>query len=139
MSALTRLERFDELFPELFRRFARPLAWSEDAASEIKIDITETDKAYDVKAEIPGAKKDDIRIVVDGNFVSIAAEFKKEHEEKQDGRILVSETYQGNVSRGFTLAHDIDDKAVKAKLEEGVLRLSLPKRDGVNSRLISVE
>jgi HSP20 family protein len=139
MSALTRMERFDDLFPELFRRLARPLALSEDTPGDIRIDITENDKDYQVRAEIPGVKKGDIRVTVDGNFVSIAAEVKKEKEEKSGGRVLVKETYFGSASRGFSLAHEIDAKAVIAKFEDGVLKLTLPKREGAASRSIAIQ
>lgn len=139
MTALTRMERFDDLFPEFFRRFARPLALAEDSPGEIKLDITENDKDYQVRAEIPGAKKEDIRVTVDGNFVSIVAESKKEKEEKSGGRVLVRETYVGRVSRGFSLAHEIDDKSVVAKLEDGVLKLTLPKSQASGARPIAIE
>jgi HSP20 family protein len=139
MSALTRMERFDDLFPELFRRLARPLALSEDTPGDIRIDITENDKDYQVRAEIPGVKKGDIRVTVDGNFVSIAAEVKKEKEDKSGGRVLVKETYFGSASRGFSLAHEIDAKAVIAKFEDGVLKLTLPKREGAASRSIAIQ
>jgi HSP20 family protein len=139
MTALSRMERFDDLFPESFRRLARPLALSEDIPGDIKVDITENDKEYQVRAQIPGAKKDDIRVTVEGNFVSIAAEVKKEKEEKSGERVLVKETYFGSASRGFSLAHEIDDKAVVAKLENGVLTLTLPKREGTGAHKIAIQ
>ena len=138
MNALTRLDPIDNLFPELFRRWARPMRFSEEAP-EIKIDVTENDKDYSVRAEIPGAKKEDIRVNVDGNFVSIAAEVKKEKEEKSGGRLLLKETYVGSSSRGFSLAHEIDTKGVVAKLEDGILKLTLPKREGTGSRTIEIK
>lgn len=139
MNALTRLERLDDMFPELFRRLGRPLQLSTDGPGDIRIDVTENDKDYQVRAEIPGARKEDIRVSVDGNYVSISAEVKKEKEEKSGGRVLLKETYYGSVSRGFSLAHEIDDKEVVAKLEDGVLKLSLPKREGARARAITVQ
>lgn len=140
MSALTRRDRFDDLFPDFFRRFARPLQLAEDVPGEIKIDVTENDKDYEVRAEVPGAKKEDIRVTVDGNFVSIAAEARKEKEDKsKGGRVIVRESYYGSVSRGFSLASEIDDKAVVAKLEDGVLKLTLPKREGTGARSIAIQ
>lgn len=138
MNALTRRDRFDDLFPEFFRRFAKPLRFADDTPGEIKIDVTENDKDYKVRAEIPGAKKEDIRVSVDGNFVSITAEVKKEKEDKS-GRVLLKETYYGSSSRGFSLAHEIEQKDVVAKLEDGVLSLTLPKRDGSGARSIAIE
>jgi HSP20 family protein len=137
MNALTRLDRFEDLMPEFFRRISRPLAVAE--AGDIRVDVTENDKDYQVRAEIPGAKKEDMRVHVDGNFVSISAEVKKDKEEKSGGRVLVRESYCGRISRGFSLAHEIDDKAVTAKLEDGVLKLTLPKREGSGPRTIAIQ
>lgn len=139
MTALTRIDRMDDLFQEFFRRFARPVALTDAVPAEIRIDVTENDKDYQVRAEIPGAKKEDIRVIVDGNFVSISAEVRKEKEEKSGGRVLLKETYYGSASRGFSLAHEIDDKAVVAKLEDGVLKLTLPKREGSGTRPIAIQ
>lgn len=138
MSALTRFDRFDDLSPELFRRFARPMPLAEDEPGDIKIDVTENDKDYQVRAEVPGAKKDDVRVAVDGNFVSITADVKKE-EKSSAGRLLIRQTYQGRSSRGFSLAHEIDEKAVVAKLEDGVLKLTLPKREAGGARSIAIQ
>jgi HSP20 family protein len=135
MTSLTRFER--EFFPDLFRRFAIPLAAEAPASGEIRVDVTEEEKAYLVRAEIPGAKKDDIRVQIDGNAVSIRADVKKEQESKS-GRTLLKETYSGSSTRAFTLAHEIDDKGAVAKLEDGVLLLNLPKRSGAGSRLLPI-
>lgn len=130
----------DDFSPDIFRRMARPFGFESPIAGEIKIDVTENDKDYEVRAEIPGAKKEDIRISVDGNFVSISAEAKKEKEEKtKAGRLLVRETSYGAVSRGFSLGSEIDDKGVVAKLEDGILKLTLPKREGAKTRRIEVQ
>jgi len=135
MTSLTRFER--ELFPEMFRRFASPMSLDVESPGEIRVDVTEGEKEYLVRAEIPGAKKDDIRVQIDRNAVSIRADVKKEQESKQ-GRMLLKETYSGSSSRAFTLAHEIDDKAAVAKLEDGILTLTLPKRTGAGSRLLPI-
>jgi HSP20 family protein len=140
MNALTRFDRLDNLFPEMFRRFARPMQLIDENTlpADIRVDVSENDKEYLVSAEIPGARKEDIRVSIDGSYVSISAEIKKELEERH-GRSLVRETYRGTVSRGFTLATDVDDKTAVAKLEDGVLRLTLPKREGSGSRTLKIE
>lgn len=141
MNALTRFERMDELVPEMFRRFMQPMGFSSEQMRDIRLDLTENDKDYVVRAEIPGAKKEDIRIDVDGNRVSISAETHKEREQKSDtdGRVLLRETYSGSVSRSFSLAHDVDEATSTAKLEDGVLTLTLPKRTGSSNRRIAVQ
>lgn len=139
MSALTRYDRFDDFMPEFFRRFARPFALGDATPAEIRVNVTENDKDYEVRAEMPGVKKDDVRVSVDGNFVSISAEVRKDKEEKSAGRQLVRESYYGSVSRGFSLAHEIDSKAVVAKLDDGILKLTLPKREGTAARAIAIQ
>jgi HSP20 family protein len=139
MPALTRFDPIDQMFPDFFRRFALPMRLADDTPGEIRIDVTEKDKDYEVRAEIPGAKKEDIRVKVEGNFVSISAEVKKDKEEKSGGRVVLKETYYGSASRGFSLAHEIDAKAVVAKLENGVLKLTLPKRDAGSSKVIEIQ
>ena len=138
MNALTRFEPLEDFMPEIFRRMSRPLTLA-GGPGDIRLDVTENDKDYQVRAEIPGAKKEDIRVQVDGNFVSISAEVKKDKEEKSFGRLLVKESYYGSASRGFSLAHEIDAKAVVAKLEDGVLKLTLPKREGSGARSIAIQ
>jgi len=141
MSALTRFDPLDDFFPEFFRRLARPMSFDGDFATDIRVDLSENDKEYLVSAEIPGAKKEDIRVAIDGNCVSISAEVKKDFEDKKadGGRTLLRETCRGSVSRSFTLAQDVDDKGASAKLENGVLRLTLPKRAGTSSKVLAIQ
>ncbi|MFZ3117696.1 MAG: Hsp20 family protein, partial [Variovorax sp.] len=90
MTTLARLDRIENLFPELMRRWARPLQMLDDTdiPADLRVDVSENDHEYLISAEIPGAKKEDIRVSIDGNYVSITAEIKKEQEEKH-GRSLV--------------------------------------------------
>lgn len=138
MSALTPIDPLHQMFPEMFRRLMRPVAFDKEMPADIRIDVTENEKDFQVRAEIPGAKKDDIRVTVDGNYVSIAAEIRREKEEKTQGRTLARETFYGSLSRGFSLTSDIDEKNVVAKLEDGILKLTLPKRAGSGSRLVPI-
>jgi HSP20 family protein len=93
--------------------------------------------AYTVKAEIPGVKKEDIKVDVEGGVVSITAELKHESEVKT-GKLLRTERTYGEQRRSFTLAHDIDDAMVVASYAEGVLTLSLPKKSGKASKHIAI-
>ena len=141
MNALTPLSRFDDLFSE-FRRMLQPLAQGVEPMGDIRLDLDENDKSYTVRADLPGVKKEDIRVEVDGNRVSIHAEVRKDVEEKDPkdkARVLMRETYRGSASRSFTLAHDIDEAGVAARLEDGVLKLTLPKREPTSRRRIAVQ
>jgi HSP20 family protein len=78
-------------------------------------------------------KKEDIQVSIDGNRVSISAETKTEKEEKKGEKVLRSERYYGNVARSFTLANDVDETKAKAKYTDGVLELTLPKKEGATT------
>ena len=124
---------------DVFRNLMRP--WRMDLASQapqIKIDLSETDDKYTVKAEIPGVRKEDIDVRIDGSLVSIGAEVKNESQEKKDGRVLRSERRYGYASRSFTLASEVDDSKSEARYENGVLQLVLPKKAGTASKKLAI-
>lgn len=129
-----------EPFPASFRDLWRP--WRGEVAAErapqIRLDLSETDAGYAVKAEIPGVKKEDINVRIDGNQVTISAEVKQDKEEKKDGRVLRSERRYGYASRTFALAHDVDQAAADAKYANGVLELKLPKKAPAAGKRIAV-
>lgn len=127
------LSRFDAFrdFDDFFKNF--PLAESlggKGGTPRINLDVTESEQSYVVKAEVPGARKDDIKVTIDGNTVSIRVETKRDSEQKQGETVVRSERYYGVQSRSFSLAHDIDDASAAARYEDGVLELTLPKRSG---------
>lgn len=133
---LTRFEPFRN-FDDIFKGFmVRPVL--HELEPEIKMDVSEDDKAYTVRAEIPGVKKDDIKVAVEGNQVSISAEVKKEKEEKEGKKVIRSERYYGKVYRSFSLDHDVDQDAVKAKYSDGMLELTLPKKPGTAGKEIAI-
>ena len=138
MSNLTRLDPFDDLFRGFF---VRPVEFNgaPAPAPSIKMDVKEQGDNYLVHAELPGVKKEDIHVVVDGNQVSISAEVKQEKEVKEGDRVLRSERYFGKVSRSFQLGQEIDDSKAAAKFNEGVLELTLPKRAASPNKRLTVE
>lgn len=112
---------------DLFRGFfIRPVGM-EDAPS-ISLDLREDDKNYTVHANLPGVKKEDIDVHIETNRVQISAEIRKEREEKEGEKLIRSERYIGKVSRGFSLAQEVDEKQASAKFDNGVLELVLPKK-----------
>ncbi|MBO9512696.1 MAG: Hsp20/alpha crystallin family protein [Variovorax sp.] len=121
---------FGNDFETALRRFFSPAPFEgEPAPLKMRIDVTENEKAFNVKADIPGVKKEDISIKVDGNVVSIEAEAKSAKETKGDGdKVLRSERYYGSISRSFSLGQDVDDTKVQARYADGVLTLELPKK-----------
>lgn len=135
---LGRIDPFSDM-GDWFKGFTlRPVMRDFDAEPQMKLEVSEDDKNYRVKAEIPGVSKEDIQVSVDGNLVSISAEVKKEKEEKKDEKVIRSERYYGKVSRSFSLANEVDQAAAQAKYADGVLELTLPKKAGTSSKKITV-
>ena len=119
--------------------FLRPFRFDiSEPEMQIKVNVTRSNSAYAVDAEMPGVKKDDITVSVDGSMVTIAGEVKREKEEKKGEQVVRSERYFGKVERSFSLPHDIDEAAVTAKYEDGVLKLNLPLREKRNGKSITV-
>jgi HSP20 family protein len=109
------------------------------SAAQIKVDVSEDDQAYRIHAEIPGAKKEDIKISIDGDVVSISAETRRQSEQKEGERIVRSERYYGTASRAFSLGGEVDESKCNAKYQDGVLELVLPKKAGGRVRQIAVQ
>lgn len=146
-SHLTRFRPFTEIarmepfrsVEDFFREFSlMPSLRNMQVEPRIRADISETDQAYMVKAEIPGVKKEDIKISVEGNRVSINAEVKEEKDEKTTGMVC-SERYYGQESRSFTLPQEVDDAKAEARYEHGMLMLTLPKKPGTGAKQLTIK
>lgn len=136
---LTRVDPFGDI-DDLFKGFlVRPMAFEGQPQMQIKMDVKENDGAYTVHADIPGVKKEDIHVTIEGNQVSISAEVKKEKEEKQGEKVLRSERYYGKVARSFTLAQDVDEAKAQAKYADGVLELTLPKKAASSAKKLAIQ
>jgi HSP20 family protein len=139
MTNLTRYNPFDDFFNDFGKGFwVKPVALPSGAELTMKIDVKEDDKAFTVKADIPGVKKEDIQIDIDDDQVSLRAEAKQEKEEKNGEKVVYSERSYGMVSRSFTLPTSVDEKNVKAEYKDGVLNLMLPKKSNGAAKRIAV-
>ncbi len=138
MANLARFNPVDDAFDDLFRGFfMRPVRIEGAQDLQMKMDVREDDKAYTVNAELPGVKKEDIQVSINGNQVAISAEVKQEREVKEGEKVLRSERYYGKVSRAFTLGQDVDEETAEAKYADGVLVLTLPKKAVVKSKRLA--
>jgi HSP20 family protein len=139
MGTLRPFNLFDAGFPDVFRGVMPP-AWSDADAfpPAIRIDVEETETGYRVKADMPGLAKDDIRIDVDGNVVSIATEVRREKVEEKDGKVLRRERHVGTMSRAFTLPVEVDADRAEASYADGVLVLKLPRKAGATAHRLPV-
>lgn len=147
MAMLTRWNPFKQVarmdpvsdIEEMFRGFGlRPFVRDAENPLELRMDVTEDDKAYLVRVDVPGVKKEDVEISIDGNQVSISAEVKRESKMKE-GKEIRHERYCGTSYRAFMLPHEIDDSKAQAQYENGVLELKLPKKAGGGGHRISIQ
>lgn len=96
--------------------------------SQLRIDVRESGQDFTVHADLPGVPKEDIQVGVEGNVVTIRAEVKQQDSHREGDKVLRTERYQGEVARSFQLPAEIDESAAKARYENGVLVLTLPKK-----------
>jgi HSP20 family protein len=140
MANIARFDPFADPFEDLVRRMLKPVRWEADVQPlQIKVDVEENDKAYTVKAEVPGVKKEDINVQIEGNQVSITAESKQEKDVKENGKVIRSERYYGSLYRSFSLGQDVDQASATAKYADGILQLTLPKKPSAATRKLAVQ
>jgi len=142
MANITRFDPFNDLVDDIFKGFlVRPLAYEgrDTALARAKVDITEANGGYVVTAELPGVRKEDIQVSIDGAEVTLSAEVKREKETKQDERVLHTERAFGKVTRSFTLPQEVDESKAEAKYRDGVLELKLPKKAAAQRKQVTIQ
>jgi len=137
---LSRLDPFGREIEDLFKGFfLTPVPFPQMGGSQIPVDVTEDEKSYKVRAEIPGFKREEIDVSVSGDQVTISAETKKEKEEKKGEQVVLRELYYGKQYRSFTLPQAVDDTKTTAKYSDGILELMLPKKGAAATKKISID
>jgi HSP20 family protein len=142
MATITRFDPFNELVDDLFKGFlVRPVAYANngEALPRVKVDVAEKNGAYTVVAELPGVKKEDIQVTIDGAEVTLAAEVKREKEVADDERVLHAERTFGKVLRSFSLPQEVDEAKAEAKFRDGVLELTLPKKAAAARKQVTIQ
>ena len=125
---------FDDGFID---RFFAPASTASGLRSPA-LDVSESDRSYTVRLDLPGVTKDDVKVTIDGRRVNVEASTKKEEERKEGDRVVYSERAVTSFARSFTLPTDVDSAESGARLDNGVLTLTLPKRGGAASAQIKV-
>jgi len=129
----------DRLFDDdLFGRFFAPARSESSNTRSPALDVSESDKAYTVKLDLPGVAKDDVKIAIDGRRVTVEAQTQKVEEKKEGDRVVYSERSSASYARSFTLPQEIDQAASAAKMEHGVLTLTLAKRGAPQASQLTV-
>lgn len=137
--ALARFDPFSDM-DELMRDFFTPMLRARDTSMpRMRVDISETEQAYMVKAELPGVNRDDIKVAIDGNRVSISAELRQEHEDGEAGKAVRNERLYGQQYRSFSLPQEVDDSNSQARYVDGVLQLTLQKKAGTGGKQLQIQ
>jgi len=131
---------FDDGFTSLMDGFFLPVRREGDSNRLMpRIDIKEKDAAFEVKADLPGMKKDDIELTLHDGILSISATREDEHKEEKDGELLRRERSYGHYMRQIPLGQNIDEKNVHASFEDGVLEVEVPKLEPVPAGKVKVD
>jgi HSP20 family protein len=142
MANITRYDPYGDIFDDFVKGFfVRPMASVEpgETARRLKVDVSEKDSEYRVLAEIPGVKKDEIQVDIEGDVVTISAETRAEKDVKEGERVIHSERYYGKLSRSFRLGQEVDQTKANAKYTDGVLELVLPKKAAANAKRLTIQ
>jgi HSP20 family protein len=144
MANISRFDPFNSIVDDLFKGFlVRPVAYDASVvnanAPRLSVDVTEKNGAYLVTADLPGVKKEDIHVDIDGAQVTLTAEVKREKETAEGERVLHVERSFGKVSRSFTLPQELDEAKAEARFRDGVLELTLPKKAAAARKAITIQ
>ena len=143
MANITQFDPFHDIVDDLFRGFfVRPVSYDTRGAletSRLKVDVTEKNGAYQVTADLPGVKKEDIQVAIDGAQVTLSAEMKREKEVAEGERVLHTERAFGKLTRSFSLPQELDETKAEAKFRDGVLELTLPKKAAAARKAIAIQ
>lgn len=142
---LTRWDPFREM-EDLFGRYSRALNLPRRGSQEVlssgdwapRVDISETDKEFSIKAEIPEVKKEDVKVSVDNGVLSLRGERKQEKEDKNKKFHRV-ERFYGSFTRSFTLPENVDETKIAASFKDGMLNLQIPKTEASKPKTIDVK
>jgi len=142
---LTKWDPFREM-EDVFDRYSKALTWPRLGGQEImnrgdwapRVDISETEKEFIIKAEIPDVKKEEVKISVDNGVLSIQGERKQEKEEKGK-KFHRIERYYGSFTRSFTLPDNVDETKIEASFRDGMLNLQIPKSEKSKPKSIDVK
>src|SRR5437879_5168725 len=133
MVNITRFNALEDAFENLLRGVPVPV-WLPNpetrapASTQFRMDVTENEQEYQVLAELPGVKKEEISVTINGNEVAVSAEVKHEKDVENGETVLRAERYYGKIQRAFALGQEVDEATAQAKYNDGVLELTLPKK-----------
>ena len=138
----------EDLFDSFFEDFARPTRnvarYNAPAANVMRTDVKETDTGYELDVDLPGYKKENVQVELKDGCLTVTAKTAQSKDEKdENGKYIRRERYSGTCSRAFYVGEDIEQNDIKAKFEDGILKLSVPKKEAKpkaeENRYITIE
>jgi HSP20 family protein len=138
-------DQFGRIVESMFEDFFAPVMqggssrWAQDATISPRLNVTEDENAFQVKAEMPGVKKEDVKVAIENQRVTIEGESKFADEKREGENVVYSERAASKFVRSFMLPTDVDDAAAEARLEDGILTLTLPKKQGNAAKRLTVQ
>ena len=128
------MDAFDDFDRAFFRGFPQSdrALYGKNAARMMKTDVKETDEGYELDVELPGFKKEEIKLELNSGYLTISTEKSLEKKEEKKGKVLRQERYSGTMQRSFYVGGSITEEDIKARYENGVLSLTIPKKEARN-------
>ncbi|MFL6674397.1 MAG: Hsp20/alpha crystallin family protein [Massilia sp.] len=130
----------ESMFGDFLPQLARGVQGLADPGIETpRLDVSETEKTYEIKAEMPGVQKDDVKVSIDHDRITIEAECRTANEQREGENVVYSERSARKFVRSFQLPSEVDEAAAEAKLDNGILSLTLPKKQGGAARRLTIQ
>lgn len=129
----------ESMFEDMLAPFTGGQAWQGEGVATPRLHVAESDKAFEIQAEMPGVRKEDLKVAIENQRISIEGECRHNDEQREGENLVYSERSVRKFMRSFTLPSDVDEAAAKARLEDGVLRLTLPKKQGSSPTRLTIQ
>jgi HSP20 family protein len=139
-------DQLGRMVESMFEDFIAPVAQAaaagrlaEQGQTSPRVNVAEDDNAFRVEAELPGVKKEDVKVSVDGQRVTIEAEARQDGEQREGESVVYRERIARKFVRSFVLPTDVDDAGADARLEDGLLTLTLPKKQASAAKQLTIQ
>ena len=132
----------EHMFEEMFAPFTHGGALSSLSAEGVlspRLNVRESDQAFEVQAELPGVKKEDVKVAIERQRVTIEGESRRDDEQREGENLLYSERGASKFMRSFMLPFEVDENGAEARMENGILTLTLPKKQGNEAKRITIQ
>ncbi|WP_426207891.1 Hsp20/alpha crystallin family protein [Massilia sp. TWP1-3-3] len=139
-------DRFGQLVENMFEEMLAPFAhggalgqWPAEGTVSARLNVSETDRSFEVQAELPGVKKEDVKVAIEHQRVTIEGESRREQEQREGENVLYTERGASKFVRTFMLPVEVDEAGTQARMENGILTLTLPKKQGSAATRITIQ